>query len=597
MDSLSRDIIRAEVDANNDRHDTLSYIATHGPDIEREWSESDGSSPVSRNVTHTYTNATQHTLHPVELERIARSRTQHQLTVGSRPSTGARRRSTATVQTLGAGKPLPPKDNAEGYVVEFEGVDDPEHPQNWPFWYKVRTSIIFSFITFVASFSSAIFSSAIQQVSHEFHVSTEVGVLGITLYVLGFAFGPILWGPGSELLGRKLPLVVAMFGFGVFAVAAATAKDYQTLMLARFFSGFFAACPLAIVPACFADMYDDSQRGIAITAFAMAVFCGPFASPFVGGFIADSHLRWRWTMYIASIMGFLSTFLTLFTKETYAPAVLVAKAGRIRRETKNFAIHAKQEEVEVDFLELVDENFMRPIRMLFTEPIIFLITLYMSFIYGLIYLFLGAYPIIFQGVHGMNEGVGGLPFIGLIIGQFCGGIYIMIDQVAYKKKLVRNHGVQIPEWRLPPVIVGAIAFSIGLFWLGWTGWNKSIHWLAPTASGVVTGFGILCIFLQCFNYIIDTYLMFAASAIAANSLLRSFFGAGFPLFADQMFHNLGIQWAGTLLGCLAAVMIPIPVVFYIWGHKIRGWSKTTVSREAAGSDEEDLRREKSEIEV
>jgi DHA1 family multidrug resistance protein-like MFS transporter len=452
-------------------------------------------------------------------------------------------------------------------------------------------SIIFSFITFVASFSSAIFSSAIPQVSHEFHVSTEVGVLGITLYVLGFAFGPIAWGPGSELLGRKKPLVVAMFGFAIFAVAAATAKDYQTLMLSRFFSGFFAAGPLAIVPACFADMYDDSQRGIAITAFAMAVFCGPFASPFVGGFIADSHLRWRWTMYIASIMGWLSTFLTLFLKETYAPAILVAKAGRIRRETKNFAIHAKQEEVEVDFLELIDENFMRPVRMLFTEPIIFLITLYMSFIYGLIYLFLGAYPIVFQGVHGMNEGVGGLPFIGLIVGQLCGGIYIMIDQVQYKKKLVRNHGVQVPEWRLPPVIVGAVAFAIGLFWFGWTGWNKSIHWLAPTFSGVITGFGILCIFLQCFNYIIDTYLMFAASAIAANSLLRSFFGAGFPLFADQMFHNLGIQWAGTLLGCLATIMIPIPVVFYLWGHKVRGWSKNS-GQEKAGESEDELQASK-----
>jgi DHA1 family multidrug resistance protein-like MFS transporter len=367
--------------------------------------------------------------------------------------------------------------------------------------------VILAFITFVASFSSAIFSSAISQISHEFHVSTEVGVLGVSLYVLGFAFGPILWGPGSELTGRRLPLIISMFGFSIFAVAAATAKDYQTLMLTRFFSGFFAAGPLAIVPACFADIYDDSQRGIAITAFAMAVFVGPFASPFVGGFIADSHLRWRWTMYIASIMGWLSTFLTLFIKESYAPAILVAKAGRIRRETKNFAIHARQEEIEVNFRDLVSQNFSRPIRLLFTEPIIFLITIYMSFIYGLIYLFLGAYPIVFQKVHGMNEGVGGLPFIGLIIGQLCGGVSIMIDQVQYKKKLAKNHGVQIPEWRLPPVIVGAIAFAVGLFWFGWTGYTNKIHWMAPTASGVVTGFGILCIFLQCFNYIIDTYLM------------------------------------------------------------------------------------------
>ncbi|KAI1609066.1 major facilitator superfamily domain-containing protein [Exophiala viscosa] len=594
MDPLSRDLIRAEVDANVNRSDTLSYIATHGPDIERDWSHSTPSAPQTRShnqLTHADTYATyksqqsQRGLHPVEVDRISRQRTQHQQILGRRPSAGTRRRSTATVTTvttLGAGKPLPPIDDKEEFIVEFDGVDDPEHPQNWAFGTKIIMSIILSYITFLASFASAIYSPAIGQVSHEFHVSTEVGVLGLSLYVLGFAFGPILWGPLSEILGRKNPLLVAMFGFSLFAVAAATAKDYQTLMLTRFFSGFFAAGPLAIVPACFADMYDDSQRGIAITAFAMAVFVGPFASPFTGGFITESHLHWRWTMYIASIMGWLGTFLMLFTHETYPPTILVTKAGHIRRETKNFAIHAKQEEIEVDMAELINNNFMRPIRLLCTEPIVFLITLYMSFIYGLIYLFLSAYPLIFSGVHGMSLGVGGLPFIGLIIGQLCGGIYIMIDQIQYKKKLQRNHGVQIPEWRLPPAIVGAVCFSIGLFWLGWTGFSKDIHWMAPTASGVVTGFGVLCIFLQCFNYLIDTYLMFAASAIAANSLLRSFFGAGFPLFATQTFNNLGIQWAGTLLGCLAAVMIPIPVVFYLYGHKIRSWSnisKTTEQEE------------------
>lgn len=153
-----------------------------------------------------------------------------------------------------------------------------------------------------------------------------------------------------------------------------------------------------------------------------------------------------------------------FLVESYAPAILVIKAGRLRRETKNFAIHAKQEEIEVNFKQLINHNFSRPIRLLVTEPIVFLITLYMSFIYGLIYLFLGAYPIVFQGVHGMNAGVGGLPFIALIIGQLLGGVYIMVEQVSYQRKLKNNNGVQVPEWRLPPVILGAVCFSIGLFW-------------------------------------------------------------------------------------------------------------------------------------
>jgi hypothetical protein len=65
----------------------------------------------------------------------------------------------------------------------------------------------------------------------------------------------------------------------------------------------------------------------------------------------------------------------------------------------------------------------------------------------------------------------------------------------------------------------------------------------------------------------------AASAVAANIMLRSVIAAGFPLFTRQMFSNLGIQWAGTLLGCIAAVMIPIPIIFWFYGAALRQKSR------------------------
>ena len=82
----------------------------------------------------------------------------------------------------------------------------------------------------------------------------------------------------------------------------------------------------------------------------------------------------------------------------------------------------------------------------------------------------------------------------------------------------------------------------------------------------------MSIFLQALNYLVDAYLMFAASAIAGNTFLRSLAGAGFPLFARQMFTGMGIQWAATLLGCVAAVLAPIPFIFYRYGGKIRAKS-------------------------
>lgn len=176
----------------------------------------------------------------------------------------------------------------------------------------------------------------------------------------------------------------------------------------------------------------------------------------------------------------------------------------------------------------------------------------MAFLYGLLYLFMTAYPIVFQQIHGFNKGLGGLAYFGMIIGEFLGGFFIIALQPWYNKKLDSNNEIPIPEWRLPPAIIGGVAFAGGLFWFGWSGYRADIHWIVPTVSGLLTGFGLLCIFLQCMNYIVDAYLVLyvpdqyksktkkanksssAASALAANSILRSVAGAGFPLFATYM---------------------------------------------------------------
>lgn len=92
-----------------------------------------------------------------------------------------------------------------------------------------------------------------------------------------------------------------------------------------------------------------------------------------------------------------------------------------------------------------------------------LISIYMAFIYGLLYLFLTAYPIVFQRIHGMSGGVGGLPYFGMVIGMFLAGTYIILTQPSYNRKLAANNGVPVPEWRLLPVIYGGISFAIGLF--------------------------------------------------------------------------------------------------------------------------------------
>jgi DHA1 family multidrug resistance protein-like MFS transporter len=512
--------------------------------------------------------------HATALSRIQTQKSQHSATVGaSLKSRTSRIASRKPLPNFGAGKPFPPPlPEREEYVVEFDGVDDPMHAQNWPLRKKIFTATILGFTTLTSAFGSSIFSAATRVVAAEYGVGTTVGVLGTSLYVLGFATGPIFWAPLSELKGRRLPLVIASFGFSIFNIAVATGKDLQTILICRFWAGFFGACPLTCVAAVFSDMFNNRTRGIAITIFSATVFTGPMLAPFIGGFIIMNTM-WQWTEYLVALMGFTAFFMNLFfLSESYPPEILVAKASDLRRRTKNWGIHAKQEEIEIDFRELLEKNFSRPIRMLVSEPIVLLLSVYMAFIYGLLYLFLTAYPLVFQGVHHMNPGVGGLPFFGMIVGQLCAAGFIFIRQPSYQKKLAANNDVPIPEWRLPEVIIGGACFAVGIFWFGWTGYTENIHWIVPTLSGLLIGFGLLSIFLQALNYLVDAYLMFAASAIAANTFLRSICGAAFPLFAQQMFNGMGIQWAATLLGCIAVVLVPVPVWFYYRGAALRAKS-------------------------
>lgn len=495
----------------------------------------------------------------------------------TRVLSGVSRKSLGPIPSMGGGRDYPPPlPERDPYRVDFGGPADPRHPHNWPIRRKVVIAGTLGFTTLTVAWGSAIFSSAVPFICEEFHIGEVVGVLTISLYVLGFASGPIIWAPLSELYGRKMPVLVSMFGFTIFSFAVAAAKDIQTIMLCRFFSGFIGAGPFAVVGAAFADMFGNETRGKAIAIFSLMVFCGPILAPVVGGFISYSKLGWRWTEYITGIMGALSVVLDVFLyQESYHPIILVYKAREIRTRTGNWGVYAPHEQIEFNGSEIVQNNLSRPLVMLFTEPILFLLTLYTAFIYGLLYLFLEAYPIVFGEAYGFKAGRIELPYIGLLIGMVIAAIVIVFFfEPRYIERVKQRGWKPVPEARLPPMMVGAIVFPIGIFWFTWSGnYPDHVSWAVPTVSGLFSGYGLLSIFLPSMNYIIDSYLMFAASAIAGNTFLRSSFGAAFPLFATAMFHNLGINWAGTVLGCIAVALVPIPFLFARYGEKIRQRSK------------------------
>lgn len=481
------------------------------------------------------------------------------------------------VPPMGGGRPLPPAlPEVSAYEVDFDGPDDPIHPYNWPVGRKMGIASALASCSLVSTWCSSIFSVATLTIAQKFHVRPVVASLGVALYVMGFASGPIVWSPLSEVYGRKFPIVLSMFMFTCFVFATATAENLQTLIICRFFTGFSGSAPLTVVAAAFADMFDSTSRGIAIDIFAVTVFCGPVLAPIVGGFIVESYLGWRWTLYLTGIMSGVTFLVTMFfMHETYPPIILVSKAETIRKLTGNWAVHAPHEVVKIDFGDIISKTLARPLKMLISEPIILLVSLYNGFCYTILYLCLSSYPYAFGVKYHWELRHATLPYIGLLIGMIiCGLVMMLYYEKKYDKIMQANGGRPVAEARLEPMKPAAFIFSIGLFWFFWTAnYPQKVHWMVPTASGLFTGYGLMGLFVPSMNYVVDAYLFFAASALAALTFLRSGMAAAAPLFATYMFSNMGFNWSGLLLGGLALLMAPVPFLFSWYGKRLRAKSK------------------------
>jgi hypothetical protein len=197
-----------------------------------------------------------------------------------------------------------------------------------------------------------------------------------------------------------------------------------------------------------------------------------------------------------------------------------------------------------------------------------------SLIYGILYLCFIAYPIVFSQHRGWGPGTTGLSFIGMGIGTM-----IAIGCEPLLRKLINSHPKDPETGRVPPeasasvMTIGAILTPIGQLAFSWTCLPASIHWAIPIAFGIPFGAGNTLSFIYGANYLAGAYGIYAASALAGNAVIRSFFGGTLPLAGPTMYKNLTPQWAGTLLGLLEVALIPIPLVFYRYGEKIRSKSR------------------------
>lgn len=195
------------------------------------------------------------------------------------------------------------------------------NPHDLSFTRKCAITAWLASMTLTVTFSSSVFSSTLVVTAREFHTTTTVMILGVSLYVLGFAVGPLFWGPVSEVSGRKIPIFTGYTIFAVLQIPLALSHSLAAILVLRFLAGAFGAATIALVSAAYADFWSPTGRGVASAIYSVVCFVGPCMGPIIGVYITE-NLGWRWTSWITLIMaGFFGLPAFFIVPETYVPVL------------------------------------------------------------------------------------------------------------------------------------------------------------------------------------------------------------------------------------------------------------------------------------
>jgi multidrug resistance protein len=357
----------------------------------------------------------------------------------------------------------------------WDGENDPENPRNWPLWRKGIAVGVISSITFLSPLASSMFAPGIPTVMSTFGTTnTSIGSFTVSVYILGFAAGPLLWAPLSEMYGRAPVFNVTNVGFVAFNIGCGFANSIAALILLRFFAGFCGSACLALGGGVIADMIAPDQRGKATSIWSIGPLMGPVIGPICGGFMSQ-RIGWRWIFYVLSIAGgFVGTGTFIFLKETNPVVILERKAARLRKETGNHNLRSALES-NVTGWQLLVLSLKRPFKLLFISPIVLSLSLLMGVNYAYLYLCFTTFPLVFQEVYHFSEGISGLAYLGLGLGSIIGLAIIGKYSDKIVVRMTQKNGVRKPEYRLPFMIAAHLFIPIGLFWYGWSA-DKHAPW-------------------------------------------------------------------------------------------------------------------------
>lgn len=387
--------------------------------------------------------------------------------------------------------PVVPHKTRDGVIlVDWYYSDDPANPQNWSNGKRLLVSFIICLYTFVVYMSSAIYTTSEIGVMEEFGVSKTQSALGLSLFVLGYGLGPLLFSPLSEIpvIGRNPIYIVTMFLYVIISIPAAVPHNYAGLMVLRFLQGFFGSPCLASGGASFQDMYSLLNLGYALIAWTAAAYCGPALGPLLSGFSVPVK-GWRWSLLEilwASAPVFVAMFIIL--PETSTPNILLRRARRLRKLTGSdrFMSQSEIDQKNMKASAVAIDALIKPIEITIKDPAIMFVQLYTAIIYGIYYSFFESFPLVYPVFYHMNSGQIGLVFLCVLVSCLIGIAMYISYLYFYMIPRIMRSGMPRQEVRLVPALFAAFGPTIGLFIFAWTA-DPRFPWIAPTIGITVYG--------------------------------------------------------------------------------------------------------------
>ncbi|KAJ7284485.1 multidrug resistance protein 4 [Mycena rebaudengoi] len=449
---------------------------------------------------------------------------------------------------------------------------DPANARNWPAKRKWVNVAILSLYTLSPTFASSMMAPGLPELAAKYGITNPtVAALTLSIFLITFAFAPLIAAPLSEIYGRKWVLHIGNIFSAAFNFGCAFSPNTASFLTFRALAGISGSTPVATGGGNVADMFAPKDRAAAMAVYTMGPLIGPAIGPVIGGYITQ-RIGVKYVFVVIAALNCASSIIALpLLSETYAPVIRLKRDQRNPDQEKAGIIDNRIPEgyTTAQYFKM---NLTRPLYMLTRSMICFILSLYMAFVFGIYYLMFSTFAVIFQRAYGFTTGSSGLVFLGPGLGNLLalvvGG---KASEVFYRKLSAKNDGVGTPEMRMPAMILGSLFPSIGLLWYGWSA-DQEIHWIMPIIGAGIFGFGMMFSFLPIQLYLVDSFT-YAASAVSASSVLRSLFGFAFPLFAQDMFDALGLGPGNTLLAGISLILgVPFPIFIYYKGAAIRARS-------------------------